>query len=274
MSLIILRNSICCSNPIASNSAWINAEWAGSISITCTGNVLMIHVVIEVLTTMMLLSVEVISSYLWLTSIALTDVLHEVPIVHRISHLSLILLCTFLWVLRISESSYSSLIEHLLFLIHLTIDMRKHLMNPWVICRLEQDTMMCGIHFIYWEGSVPSSIASSLFPHSVSHEKCLIRFLSTKPMKIILIKKVYKYLYDLHSIHSLSWRLALSTSNILLVILMNKSISKRTISHSMFIHIIVFEIGHHISKSSLSCRFCSLLLYLIHLFQILFCRWI
>ena len=190
MSLIILRNSICCSNPIASNSAWINAEWARSISITCTGNVLMIHVVIEVLTTMMLLSVEVISSYLWLTSIALTDVLHEVPIVHRISHLSLILLSTFLWVLRISESSYSSLIEHLLFLIDLTIDMRKHLMNPWVICRLEQDTMMCGIHFIYWEGSVPSSIASSLFPHSVSHEKCLIRFLSTKPMKIILIKKV------------------------------------------------------------------------------------
>ena len=190
MSLIILRNSICCSNPIASNTAWINAEWARSISITCTGNILMIHVVIEVLTTMMLLSVEVIWCCLLLTGIALTNVLHEVPIVHGISHLSLILLCTFLWVLRISESSYSSLIEHLLFLIDLTIDMRKHLMNPWVICRLEQDTMMCGIHFIYWEGSVPSSIASSLFPHSVSHEKCLIRFLSTKPMKIILIKKV------------------------------------------------------------------------------------
>ena len=56
----------------------------------------MIHVVVEVLTTMMLLSVEVIWCYLLLTGIALTNVLHEVPIVHRISHLSLILLCTFL----------------------------------------------------------------------------------------------------------------------------------------------------------------------------------
>lgn len=181
MSLIILWYSICSSNSIASNSTWINAKRTCSISITSTGYILMIHVV-EVLTTMMLLSVEVICCHLLLSCITLPNIFHEVSIVHGVSHLGLILLSTFLWILRISKSSNTSLIEHLLFLIHLTVYMREHFMNPGVVCRLQEDTMMSGVHFIDWERSISSSIASSLFPHSISHEECLIWFLSSKPI--------------------------------------------------------------------------------------------
>jgi hypothetical protein len=84
----------------------------------------------------------------------------------------------------------------------------------------------------------------------------------------ILISKIY-----LHPVNSLSWWLALSTPDILIT-LMNQSVSQRTVCHRMFVHIIILKVRHHISKSCLGCRFGSLLLYLIHLFQVLLCCWI
>ena len=69
---------------------------------------------------MMLLSLEIV--HILLPSITLSDILHEVSIIHSISHLSLIL-SLFIRILWIAKSSDSGLIEHLLFLIHLTIYM-------------------------------------------------------------------------------------------------------------------------------------------------------
>ena len=75
---------------------------------------------------MMLLSLEII--HILLSSIALSDVFHEVAIVHSISHLCLVLLS----LVRIhigTKTTNPCLVEHLL-LIHLTIHVWKHLMNP------------------------------------------------------------------------------------------------------------------------------------------------
>ena len=179
MSLIILRNTISSTNSVASHSTWVNAKGTCSISITCISNVLMIHL-FKWLTSMMLLSIEIVHSSL-LSSIALPDVLHEVSIVHSISHLCLVV-SAFIWSLRIGESSYSCLIKHLLLLIHLSVHMWQHLMNPRVISRLEQNSMMRSVHFINTQRSITSSITSSLLSHSISHEKCLIWLLSTKPI--------------------------------------------------------------------------------------------
>lgn len=75
----------------------------------------------------MLLSIEVVWRLL-LPSIALSDIFHEIAIIHCVPHLSLIML-TFLGILRIGESTNSCLIEHLLLLIHLTVDMREHFVD-------------------------------------------------------------------------------------------------------------------------------------------------
>jgi DNA polymerase sigma len=47
---------------------------------------------------------------------------------------------------------------------------------------------------------------------------------------------------DLHSVNSLSRRLTLSSSKILLIVLMNESICKRTICHRMLIHTILLKV--------------------------------
>ena len=51
-----------------------------------------------------------------------------------------------------------------------------------------------------------------------------------------------KYLMDLHSVNSLSWRLTLGSSKLLLIVLMNKSICERTICHGMLIHTILLKV--------------------------------
>jgi len=56
----------------------------------------------------------------------------------------------------------------------------------------------------------------------------------------------------LHSVDSLGWRLALGTSDVLLAILVDQGISERAVGHGMLVHVVVLEVGHHISKSSLS----------------------
>ena len=132
---------------------------------------------------------------------------------------------------------------------------------------------MGSIHLINAQRSVTSCITTSLFPHSVCHKESLIWFLSTKP----IIKRYYYIILlfkNLHSVYSLSRWLALSASDVLLVVLVDESISERTVCHSMFVHIVVLEIRHHISKSSLSSRFCSLFLYFVHLLQVLFRSWV
>ena len=190
MSLIILSNSVSCSNPIASYSTRVYAKRASTISITSISDVLVIHI-FKWLTSMMLLSIEII--HCLLSSIALSNVLHEVSIVHSISHLSLIM-SSFVRTLWIAKSTYSGLIEHLLFLIHLSINMWQHFMNSWVISWLEQNTMVGCIHFIDAQRSIACSIASSLLSHSVSHEKCLIWFLGTKPINRKMINYIRKCL--------------------------------------------------------------------------------
>lgn len=178
MGLIILGNTVSCSNPVASNTAWVDAKRACSISITSVGNILMMSLV-ERLSSMMLLSLEIV--HILLSSIALSDVFHEVTIVHSIPHLCLVLVTTFAWILRISKSANPRLIKHLLFL-DLTIDMGEHLMNPWIICWLQKDTVVSGVHLINAQRSVTSCVTAALLPHSVCHKESLIWFLSTKPI--------------------------------------------------------------------------------------------
>ena len=132
MSLVILGNTVSCTDSVISNTAWVDTKWACAISITCVAILMMI--LIEWLASMMLLCLEII--HILLSSVALSDVFHEVAIVHGVSHLCLVLVTTFAWVLRITKTTNSSLIEHLL-LVNLTIDMWEHLMNPWIIGWLE-----------------------------------------------------------------------------------------------------------------------------------------
>ena len=133
VGLIILWNTVSSSNSVASHSTWVDTKWACSIPIACIGNVLMIHI-FKWLTSVMLLGIEIVHSLL--SSIALSNVLHEVSIIHCVSHLCLIM-STLIWILWVGKSTYSGLIEHLLFLVHLAIYMRQHLMNSWIICWLK-----------------------------------------------------------------------------------------------------------------------------------------
>ena len=178
MGLIILGNTVGCSDSVASDTAWVDAKRACSISVTRISNILMMSLV-KRLSSMMLLSLEIV--HILLSSIALSDVFHEVTIVHSVPHLCLVLITTFAWILRISKTTNSCLIEHLLFL-DLTINMWEHLMNPWVICGLQDDTVVSGVHLIDAQRSVTSCVTAALLPHSVSHKESLIWFLSTKPI--------------------------------------------------------------------------------------------
>lgn len=72
----------------------------------------------------------------------------------------------------------------------------------------------------------------------------------------------------------MGWRLALSASDVCLVVLVDQCISKGAICHSMLIQVIVFKVWHHVCKSCLSCRFSSLLLDFVHLFQVFLGCWI
>ena len=88
VGLIILGNTVGCTNSVAANSAGVDAEGASSISITRVGDVLVVHLV-KWLSSMVLLCLEII--HILLSSIALSDVFHEVAIIHSVSHLRLIL---------------------------------------------------------------------------------------------------------------------------------------------------------------------------------------
>lgn len=78
----------------------------------------------------------------------------------------------------------------------------------------------------------------------------------------------------LHSVYSLSRRLTLSTSDVLLLVLVDQCISKRAVGHGMFVRVVILEIRHHVCKSSLSSRFSSLFLYFVHLLKVFLGRWV
>ena len=91
MGLIILGNTVCSTDSVVADPSRVDAEGARSISIAGIGDILMVHLV-ERLTSMMLLCIEII--HILLPSIALSDVFHEVTIVHSVSHLGLVLITT------------------------------------------------------------------------------------------------------------------------------------------------------------------------------------
>lgn len=88
VGLIILGYAVSCSDSVAANPCRIYAERACSVSVTCVGDVLVVHLV-EWLPSMVLLSLEIV--HILLAGVALSDIFHEVAIIHRVSHLSLVL---------------------------------------------------------------------------------------------------------------------------------------------------------------------------------------
>lgn len=199
-----------------------------------------------------------------LTSIWRSHFVHEIPVKHSLSHLTIVhfanLTC---W----AEAISLCLVE-----IHFLLcgDVREHLMDSWVVCWLEHHA--CVVHFIDAQRSVLiSSIWVSLLSHSIGHEESLVLcFVATKPkLNIKIIIKFY-----LHSGHllGLRWWLTLGSSK-LVGIGSLKSVCQGAVGHSMLVTSTLFEVGHHISQSCLCCWLGSLLLYLIHLLEIFFgCR--
>lgn len=113
-------------------------------------------------------------------------------------------------------------------------DIWQHLVDPGVIGRLKHDASMSRVHLINAQRSVVAgTVRACLLSHPVGHEESLICFLCTQ-----------------HSIDSLSWRLALSSSE-LLATLVHESISQWAVGHGVLVEAILFEIGHHVSQSGL-----------------------
>ena len=137
--------------------------------------------------------------------------------------------------------------------------------------------MLGRIHFVYAQGSVATyHVASTaLLSHSVSHEKCLVWLLCSKP---IIYQKRYKKDMDncgyLHSINSLSWRLALGTSEVLCGRLGKAISSQWTICHRVLLITARLQIRHHVCYPRLRCRLSSLFLDLVHLLEVLLGGWI
>lgn len=68
--------------------------------------------------------------------------------------------------------------------------------------------------------------------------------------------------------------MALGTSDVLLLVLVDQGVGQGTVGHGMLVHVVVLEVRHHISKSSLSSGFCPLLLNFVHLLKVLLRRWV
>jgi len=190
----------------------------------------------------------------------------EPSVEHGLSHLLLIWVhfTRLAWVY--AEATGSGLVEDLLFL--LLWNVWEHFVDSGVVCWLEHDAVVGGVHFVDAHGSVLRLDSFFLFSHAVGHEEGLVLLLWSKPIfiKRRLEIQIWNYLHS----HLLRWRLTLSSS-VVLNTRIDHCVCKRTISHGMLI--IWLEIGHHISKSCLSCWLCPFLLNLVHLLKILFsCR--
>ena len=140
-------------------------------------------------------------------------------------------------------------------------------MDARVVGGLEHDAVLGRVHLVYAKRSIASNdiAATTLFPHPVSHEKCLVSLLSSEPIwKMVIMGSIN--LGYLHSIDSLGWRLTLGSSKVLLCLLRQAIGSQRIVGHCVFFNAVLLQIRHHISQSRLRRRFGSLLLYLVHLF--------
>ena len=60
------------------------------------------------------------------------------------------------------------------------------------------------------------------------------------------------------------------SSSVVLVVLVYQGVRQGAVSHRVLVHTILLEIRHHVCKPCLRCRFCSLLLDLVHLLKVLF----
>ena len=109
MSLVVCGRGICSSNPLVSDSTGIGGKTTADISVTCHRLILVLILVAR------------------LTSVALSELCHEVTIEHSLPHLCLLLGLRKLVTIILVESSNPCLVEHLL-LIQL-VDIWQHLMN-------------------------------------------------------------------------------------------------------------------------------------------------
>lgn len=93
------------------------------------------------------------------------------------------------------ETTHFRLVKHLLLL-----DVGKHFMYPRIIVRLNDHSSR--VHLVEREGTIVMTRIFTLASHSVSHVKCLISVLSTKPKEKTIN---YDQNYYLHSVVFLVW---------------------------------------------------------------------
>lgn len=123
-----------------------------------------------------------------MTCITLSKLGHKVSIEHCLPHLHLLIARHFIWSTMVATRAKATnprLIENLIILIALSIDVRKHVVDSGIISWLQHNASVSGVHLIYWQWSVSTDniATTTLLSHSVSHEKRLIRFLRTKPVR-------------------------------------------------------------------------------------------
>lgn len=153
MGLILsCDNTICCSNTAVIILLWL-AKWRHNTWVRLCIN--------------------------WmLTSIRLSQFCHEVTLKHSLPHLFRVVLLLQLnskWSYSSLVKSTNSFVRILCIGIWLTSNIRKHIMNPRIVCRLEHNALLGWIHFINTQGSL---LVMTLTFYPISHEKCLIRFSS------------------------------------------------------------------------------------------------
>ena len=80
------------------------------------------------------------------------------------------------------ESAHSGLVEDILFLIS-GVNIGQDVVDPGVVVRLEHDAGLGVVHLVDAQRSVVLDlVAPSLLSDPVSHEKCLVSLLSSKPI--------------------------------------------------------------------------------------------
>ena len=139
------------------------------------------------------------------------------------------------------------LVEHGKLL--LSCDIGQHIMDPWVVGRCQHDSCLRCVHLVNAQWSVIRN--ATLLAHPVGEEGLV---------GLLVLK---------HFVDSVCWRLALDSSELLLVSLMDQRVCEWAVCHRMFV--LLLKVWHHILKPCLGSAFGSFLLYLIHLFKVLFC---
>lgn len=190
--ILMATNSTCSTNSIVTNT------WSSSAK--GTTSTISFYLVHHVHFKGLLMVIEV-TNWLIMTGIALSELGHKVSIAikHGLTHLCLLLMVRHRSRSTIvafnTKTTNSCLVENMLIILSnswvtLVVYSRKHVMNSWIIGWLEHNTVLGRIHFVYTKRSVSSMvITASLFPHSISHEKCLVCLLGSEPTYIIMFKK-------------------------------------------------------------------------------------